>query len=416
MEKQINPGKRSGIVIIPPSKSDAQRAYLSAALANGKSTLSGWGNSDDERAMRKAIQTLGASIKIVSEHKIEIVGIARFPSVETISAGESGLGIRLLTPVCAAHSGKFTITGEGSLPTRPMDFFVENLPQFGATCQSNGGKTPLVVSGPMKGSTTTVDGSLSSQFISGLLMATPLATGDTNLSVSDLKSGAYVEMTLQTLKSFGIEITRNAELSEFSIKGNQSYQPTSYEIDADWSSASYWLVAAALGHDIQLKGLRMDSLQADKALLGFLDSANCTVTISDHQIEVDGSQRTPFEVDATDCPDLFPALATLAVFCNGKTVIKGAKRLEHKESHRGLTLQEEFGKLGVRIDLIDDEMHIFGTGKLSGGTVSAHHDHRIAMCLGIAGFNADEPICIQGADAVGKSYPDFWEAISSLNG
>jgi 3-phosphoshikimate 1-carboxyvinyltransferase len=413
MKKQIDPGIRKGKIAIPASKSDGQRAYLAAALAKGTSRITGWGESKDEQAMRKAINDLGARVIVSPDGELEITGWEEFPAKRRISAGESGLGIRLLSFVCAAYNGTITIDGQGSLVNRPMTVIEEQLPHFEAVCRSKNGFVPLEIQGPMQGATVSVDGSLSSQFISGLLMALPLANGDSTLNVSDLKSGPYVEMTLQTLKAFGIRIDHR-NLAHFSIPGNQVYQPTYYQVDADWSSAGYWLIASALGHNLEIAGLRNDSLQADKALLGFLEAANCEVVNSNGVIRVNGNHRRSFEVDATNCPDLFPALVTLAAYCNGKSVIRGAGRLVHKESHRGLTLQSEFGKLGVQIDLEDDRMIIHGTGNVNGGEVQSHHDHRIAMCLAIAGLNACSPVIVHDAEAVSKSYPGFWDDLEQL--
>ena len=412
MIKQVKPGFRGGVVAIPASKSDAQRAYLAAALAPGKSTITGWGSSNDEHAMLTAIIQLGATVSM-EEDELIIEGIQHFPEMAVISAGESGLGIRLLSMVCAAHKGVFSVTGEGSLAERPMAFVETHLPLFGASCHTTNGKVPLEIHGPMYGATAKVDGSLSSQFISGLLMALPLVDGNSELQVQQLISKPYIDMTLQTLEAFGI-VVRTKAPSTYIIPGEQMYHATHYQIDADWSSASYWLVAAAIGHPVALRGLRLDSFQADKALMSFLQAANCQVIFKEDTISVDGSSRKSFQVDATDCPDLFPALVTLAASCEGTSVISGASRLTYKESHRGLTLQSEFGKLGVKIDLIEDDMHIHGTGIISGGMVDSHNDHRIAMCLAIVATLADEVVEIQGAESVAKSYPDFWRDLEAL--
>jgi 3-phosphoshikimate 1-carboxyvinyltransferase len=412
MIKQVNSGLRSGVVAIPASKSDAQRAYLAAALAPGKSIITGWGSSNDERAMLEAITRLGAVVS-VEEDELIIEGIHQFPEMAVISAGESGLGIRLLSMICAARKGVFSVTGEGSLAERPMAFVETHLPLFGATCHTTNGKVPLEIHGPMHGAVAKVDGSLSSQFISGLLMALPLVEGNSELHVQQLTSKPYIDMTLQTLEAFGI-VVRTKPPSTYVIPGEQIYHATHYQIDADWSSASYWLVAAAIGHPIALRGLRLDSFQADKALMSFLQAANCQVVFKQDTISVDGSSRKAFQVDATDCPDLFPALATLAAGCVGTSIISGASRLTYKESHRGLTLQSEFGKLGVKIDLIDDNMHIHGTGIINGGVVHSHNDHRIAMCLAIAATIATDTVEIHGAESVAKSYPDFWNDLQEL--
>lgn len=415
MIRLVKPGLRSGVIAIPASKSDAQRAYLAAALAPGKSTITGWGKSRDEQAMLAAITKLGAAVS-VTENEMIIEGIHNFPETALITAGESGLGIRLLSMICAAHKGVFSITGEGSLAERPMDFLETHLPLFGASCQTTNGKVPLEIRGAMHGASAKVDGSLSSQFISGLLMALPLVNGNSELEVQQLTSKPYIDMTLQTLEAFGIVI-RTKTPSAYHVPGEQMYHATHYQIDADWSSASYWLVAAAIGHSVALRGLRLDSFQADKALMSFLQAANCQVLFKEDTISVDGSSRKAFNVDATDCPDLFPALAALAASCNGTSVISGAARLTHKESNRGLALQSEFGKLGVKInlDLDEDVMRIHGTGAVNGGVVDSHNDHRIAMCLAIAATIASGPVEIHGAESVAKSYPDFWRDLEGLS-
>lgn len=375
--------------------------------------LFGWGLSDDEQAMLEAIRELGADVAYCESGELLIRGIEAFPEEAYVSAGESGLGVRLLTSVCSAFPAKTHLSGTGSLNQRPMSFFEHVLPAFGVSCSTNKGLLPLTVEGPMTGASVAVDGSLSSQFVSGLLMALPLASGDSIVRAENLKSRPYVEMTLQTLRSFGIHVDSDAN-DTFRIPGGQLYVPAEYTIDADWSSASYWLVAAALGHEITVSGLRGNSLQADKALLHVLEEAGCKIVVSDTGITIDGTYREAFEADLTDCPDLFPALVTFAAFCNGNSVIRGVERLLHKESNRGVALQQEFGKLGLQIDLTETEMTVHGKGSLSGGTVAAHNDHRIAMCLGIAALCADGPLTIEGAEAVGKSYPSFWSVLGEL--
>lgn len=413
MKQVIHPGLISGTISIPASKSDAQRAILCAALAEGTSRLTGIGKSDDEQAMLEAVQQMGAVIQSENEGElVSITGIKNIPGDLQLSAGESGLGLRLLTCVSAAFDRKITLTGRGSLLSRPMNFFDEVLPQFGVQVTSNQGKLPIEVQGPLKGRDREVDGSLSSQFISGLLMALPKSEIPSTLRVVDMKSGPYIQMTIHTLKQFGIVVENEGNV--FRIPGNQHYLAADYSIESDWSSASYWLVAAAIGHPVVVSGLNMRSLQADKALLKALMSAGCKLTIGDNTIGVDGSGLQPFEFDATDCPDLFPALVVLASKCNGTTKIYGAKRLIHKESNRGIALQGEFGKMGLQIDLEDDFMLIHGTGKLNGAEVDSHHDHRIAMCLGIAGTIATGDTALTNAGSVSKSYPDFWKYFNRL--
>jgi 3-phosphoshikimate 1-carboxyvinyltransferase len=413
MKKTIHPAKRFGTISIPSSKSDGQRALLAAALAKGESILHNVGDSHDEMSMLETIQTLGATISQKKSNTISIQGIKKFPTHGEINIGESGLGVRLITSICAAHEGVFMVSGKGSLETRPLTFFLETLPKFGAQIQSNGGLIPLEVEGPMHGTEIEIDGSQSSQYISGLLMALPLLKEESRLHIPVLNSLPYLQMTMATLKKFGIEILHQ-NYEEFLIRGNQNYIPTTYTIESDWSSASFWLVASALGMNIQLTGLSMTSLQADKKILEAFEAANCSLGYVDHKIRMDGRKRKPFKFDATHCPDLFPALATFAALCDGRSEIKGVSRLAHKESDRGLVLQEEFANIGVTIILDEDIMHIHGKTSIEGGKVDAHNDHRIAMCFGIAGMFADEKIEVSGAEAVSKSYPRFWEDLERL--
>ncbi len=413
MKKNIQPGKRFGTIAIPASKSDGQRALLAAALSKGESKLINLGESKDELAMLSAIKNLGAKVKQIDESTFVVKGIQNFPNEAELNMGESGLGIRLITSVCAAHQGVFMIYGKGSLEKRPLTFFEDTLPLFNASISSNAGLIPLEITGPMRGSSVELDGSQSSQYISGMMMALPLLKEDSRIHVTNLNSLPYLQMTLDTLNKFGIEVSHQ-NYEDFIVRGNQNYIPTTYSIESDWSSASYWLVASALGYNIQLTGLSMTSLQADKNILEAFDAANCLVEFRENKIRINGKNRKPFKFDATHCPDLFPALATFASLCYGKSEIKGVSRLTHKESNRGIVLQEEFANIGVVIILDGDIMHIHGKNSIEGGKVNSHNDHRIAMCFAIAGLFSDDEIEINGAEAVAKSYPTFWVDLEGL--
>lgn len=413
MEKQVKFGDYSGVVTIPSSKSDSQRAILSAALSSGITELIGIGVSNDELIMLENIQHLGAVIESAAGDVTTIKGIDVFPASMSLNVGESGLGMRLMTSICAAHSGSFMIEGKGSLMLRPQTFFEDHFPLLGATAASSEGKLPLKIVGPMTGGEIEVDGSMSSQFLSGLLMALPLIENTTVLNVKDLKSIPYVEMTLSTLGFFGIEID-HTDFEQFVIKGGQKYQCYAYEIERDWSSASYWLIAAALDHSVIIQGLSLGSLQADVALLDVLNAAGCMISLDEDLLLIDGDNRVPFDFDATHCPDLFPALVTFAAFCDGVSKISGLHRLKNKESDRGVALQVEFGKLGLKIELDGDTMIIHGGSKLTSASVDAHNDHRIAMCLAIAGTLIEGGLTVTGAESVAKSYPGFWEDLEEL--
>jgi 3-phosphoshikimate 1-carboxyvinyltransferase len=409
MNVTIYPKKYSGIVVVPASKSDTQRTLLAAAVSNGKSILKNVGESSDDKVMLSSIQELGAKVKLFSENQIEVTGIENFPSDIILHCGESGLGSRLLISMCTCHSGNFTLLGEGSLLKRGMsfyvDFFEKNKIEASFTDEIY---LPIIINGGLKPGTFVVDGSQSSQYISGLLMGLPLLKSNSKLVAQNLKSTPYVDMTIQTLKEFGVQINRR-DNETFLIEGNKSYKATEYTIESDWSSASFWLVASALGQDIRVSGLQLDSLQADRIILEIFKKAGCQVNLEEGLISIDGSNRKAFEADLTDCPDLFPILTIFALFSKGTTFLHGVERLVNKESNRGKVLKEELIKLGVHIQLIENTMVIEGIETISGGTISSHNDHRIAMAFAILGMFSKSPITIENADAVSKSYPNFWE-------
>ena len=412
MKQNIKRSFLEGELTIPPSKSDAQRAILCAALSHGSSIIRNYGQSKDVLAMLNNAAKLGAKL-FYSEDGLRIEGTNEFPNNIELNIGESGLGLRLMAGVCANHQGTQILTGEGSILKRDQSFFEKYFPQNGVEVDINNGKLPLEIKGQFGGGEIIVDGSESSQYISGLLMGLPLLERSSVLKVENSKSTPYISMTLDTLNQFGIEI-ENDNFEAFVIDGNQKYVACDYTVESDWSSASYWLVAAAIGNQLTLRGLSLKSKQADIKMLEALKNANCNVSSVSDVIKVDGLMRQAFTFDATDCPDLFPALVTLAVFCEGKSTIKGVSRLANKESDRGLVLQKEFGKLGVRIEINDDVMDVFGGGELKSNTLSSHNDHRIAMCLAIAATKIEEGVEIDGAEAVSKSYPEFWEHLKML--
>jgi 3-phosphoshikimate 1-carboxyvinyltransferase len=409
--KLIQNGSFSGEIAIPSSKSDGQRALLAAAISTGISTISGLGASADELAMLAAIEEMGAKISKKMDGSFEIEGVRELPHRISVSSNESGLGFRLLTGTLASFLGEKTIKASGSLKTRTMTVFEGYLPKMGVEVHSENGFPPLKITGKLKAGRHEIDGSLSSQFISGLLFGFSRLNEESTIQVNNLVSRPYVDMTLTTLRAFGAEITET-DPDTFTIHAREM-KSTSYNVESDWSSAGYWLVASALGQNLTIHNLNLESKQADRNLLKVFDLANCAIDYS-NGVQIDGKNRTTFEFDATDCPDLFPALVVFAAGINGKSIISGTNRLVHKESNRALTLQSEFGKLGLKIELIENEMHVFGTGKLTGGKVHSHNDHRIAMSLGIASCLSNSGIEIEGAEAVSKSYPTFWDDFEQI--
>jgi 3-phosphoshikimate 1-carboxyvinyltransferase len=418
MKARVTPSSISGTITAPASKSSMQRACAAALIRKGETVIQNPGVSNDDVAAIDVIQKLGAVVTKLENGNLHIVSGGVKPGSSTINCGESGLGIRMFTPIAALSSRPITITGMGSLTTRPMHFFDEILPQIGVSITSDGGKLPLQIQGPIKPQNITVDGSLSSQFLTGLLMAYGGAgASDCTITVTNLKSKPYIDLTLSVMNHFGWHVNCiNYEAFVFSAPNNALDNSTvTYQVEGDWSGAAFLLVAGAIAGGIVVEGLDPFSTQADKAVLQALIDSGCQISIQPTRIEIAPLPLKAFHFNATDCPDLFPPLVALASFCVGKTVIEGVSRLAHKESDRALTLQEEFVKLGVSITLQDDLMIIEGGKGVTGGVVHSRHDHRIAMACAVAALKANGVVEIEEADAINKSYPHFFKDLSYLS-
>lgn len=422
MTKFIQPGKIHGAVYANASKSAMQRACAAALIAGGTTIIHNPGKSNDDLAALDIIRKLGATIENSNANQIIIKSKGVHPIGDTIHCGESGLSIRMFTPIAALAETPLQITGEGSLTVRPMDFFDDILPQVDVNIESTNGKLPMQVTGPLQPANIEVDGSLSSQFLTGLLMAYAAANArDVSIKVNDLKSKPYIDLTLQLMRSFGLPIPENRHYEDFYFKGEESRGKEGlmreYTVEGDWSGAAFLLVAGAIaGGEVHVNGIHHQSRQADKKIVDALLSAGAHVHVGEDYVFVRKSHLQGFTFDATDCPDLFPPLVALAAMCHGPTTIHGLKRLKHKESDRGATLKEEFDKLNVEVKLEGDTMTVMGTGRLEvlNQKLNSHHDHRIAMAVGVAALCADLDVEIRNADAVNKSYPDFWEHLAVL--
>ena len=418
MKVTIHPSQLKGIIQAPASKSSMQRACAAALLSKGTSTIYNPGHSNDDKAAMDIIQKLGAVIEVdSSELRVQSPGIN--PIVNEINCGESGLSIRMFTPIVALSNKEITINGSGSLTTRPMDFFDEILPKLGIKVQSNNGKLPLTVQGPLLPANIEVDGSLSSQFLTGLLMAYSAAGANgVSIKVNNLKSKPYIDLTLDVMKQFGMSVPENKNYEEFVFQStptlNSELSTRNYTVEADWSSGAFLLVAGAIAGPITVRGLNLSSTQADRAIADAMMNANAAIAMEAKGIKIHPGELKGFVFDANDCPDLFPPLVALAAYCKGRSTIYGVNRLLHKESNRALTLQDEFDKMGVLIKLERDEMLIQGNGIVKGADVHSNHDHRIAMACAVAGLKATSEMVIEEAMAVKKSYPDFYSDLKSL--
>jgi 3-phosphoshikimate 1-carboxyvinyltransferase len=431
----VHPSKLSGSQIAPASKSSMQRACAAALIHIGKTIIHNPGHSNDDLAALEVIQKLGAIVitqKPASEKihpsPIEVNSNGVKPIGPSMNCGESGLGIRMFTPIAALSHELISIEGKGSLVKRPMHFFDEILPLVGVKVQSQKGFLPIEIQGPLVPANITIDGSLSSQFLTGMLMAyAATEKQDIEIKVIDLKSKPYIDLTLAVLNAFGWKV-EHTNYESFRFLAHAPLQPViEYTVEGDWSGAAFLLVAGAIAGPIKVKGLQLDSTQADKKIMEALHIAKANMIQEEDGILIgpsaDNSNNNSnnfsngliaFEFDATDCPDLFPPLVALASVCMGITKIKGVSRLAHKESDRGLALQTEFAKMGVQIELVGDEMLIHGGTIIQSATVFSQHDHRIAMACGVAALVANGPIEITEAEAINKSYTDFFTHLQEL--
>jgi 3-phosphoshikimate 1-carboxyvinyltransferase len=419
MNVKISPSILSGKIHVPASKSMMQRACAAALISRGETILVNPGKSKDDQSAISIIQNLGAEIEYIGGNQLKIKSKGVKPVKSLIDCGESGLSTRMFTSIAAMSNEHVTLTGSGTLLARPMNFFDTMLTELSVDFKSNGGNLPFSIKGPLKPKDISINAELSSQFLTGILMAYSASTfpSNTTITVNNLLSKPYIDLTISVIEAFGLNVPANDHYEKFTFKPSSQLpqqKNVTFIIEGDWSSASFLLVAGAISGNIILKGLDLFSAQADKAILQVLMSSGCLISIETDQIEIRHTSLKPFYFDATDCPDLFPPLVALAAYCDGKSVIKGTDRLIHKESNRSITLQQEFEKMGVPILIQDDLMIIDGGGEIKGANLNSHSDHRIVMACSVAALGAISSSTIEEATAINKSYPDFFEDLKSL--
>ena len=418
MRVTVEPGSIRGSIAAAPSKSMTQRAYAAALMHKGTTIIHNAGRSEDEEAALGVILELGARVIIRTDSRIEIISNGVAPVGSEINCGESGLATRLFAPIAGLSGQAVKIDGAGTLRQRPMHGFAEVLPELHVRLNDFYGCVPFTVHGPMRAADVTVDGAHGSQFLSGLLFAMcSCAKEPVTIRVTDLKSKPYIDMTLETLERFGWMVT-NKDYEEFYINPAKFIQKETVEvnIEGDWSSSAYFLVAGAIAGDVTVRNLDTESVQADRAILDVLRAATMGVVCNEDGISVKRGRLQAFEFDATHCPDLFPVLAILAACCDGESYISGVHRLFHKESNRAESISEMLQNFDVPFSLEDDTFCITGVRKLQGTVIDGYGDHRIVMAAAIGALRAGSRVDINGAEAVKKSYPGFFENLSFCGG
>lgn len=412
---KVLPTTFSGEVTLPPSKSDVHRAILCASLSRGKSVVSPVDLSQDISATIDCARSLGAEIEIKG-NTAYIDGTNIFSNKSaTLNCRESGSTLRFFVPVTAVGGVSAEFIGKGRLPERPIGIYLDCLPKAGVECITEGG-LPLKINGTLKGGDFSVPGNVSSQFITGLLLAFPFTNEDCRIILtSPLQSVGYINMTIRTMEKFGVKVD-TTDYGYF-VKGGQSYKPCNYTCEGDWSQAGFFMSAGALGGDVTLKGLRTDSIQGDKACIDIFKQFGADITIKPNgDINVKSAQLKAISLDASQIPDLVPIIAVTSAFAEGTTEIYGAERLRIKECDRLNAISTCLNKIGAEVIEKSDGLVIKGISKANGGSVEGYNDHRIVMSMAVAVEKCENPITITDRESINKSYPSFFEDYQKING
>lgn len=418
MKVRVAAKNLNGKIPAVSSKSDAHRAVICAALCDGKTEVYLGEFSDDINATADCLSAMGAKIRRTEEGFIFSGGAKRGEDA-SLNCCESGSTLRFLLPVATALGGRKTFIGSGRLPSRPILPLMTALEGHNVAFDNK--KLPIVSAGRLTGGEFTLPGNISSQFISGILLALPLMDEGGTITVTDgLQSRGYVDMTVRTMEKFGVECEKH-DGDRYSVKADSKYvSPKIYRVEGDWSGAAFFLAAGAIAGDITVSGLNVDSAQADRAVLDVLRQFGAEVTCEGENVRVKSADAKPFEVDVSDCPDLFPILAVLACRANGASRLCNASRLRLKESDRVATTAAMLRALSVEVKETEDSLTVYGTGSVKGGAVCGAGDHRIIMSAAVASLmcnsQGNPSIMITDAEAISKSYPSFFRDFTACGG
>ena len=419
MNAVVSPGALSGTIPAIPSKSEAHRALICAALADTPTRVICRSTSEDIDATIGCLSALGARIgndgDSFTVHPIKEAQV----DGALLDCRESGSTLRFLLPIAAAL-GSCVFTGAGRLSKRPLKPLADALRAHGAAIDADEG-LPLHVRGPLTAGCFDIPGNISSQFITGLLLAAPLLGEPVEIRVTEpIESRPYIDLSLNVIQAFcvNIESSRGQGFTRYLLPRQASYRsPGSFEVGGDWSNAAFWLSAGALSDEgVAMEGLSLTSKQADRAVAGALALLGAQVLRNTSGAAARRNDLLGARIDVTSCPDLVPAIAPVAAFAKGRTVICGASRLRLKESDRLAAIADVLGTLGANVCADDDALVFEGVERLHGGAVDAHNDHRIAMMAAIAAARATDPVLIRGAECVAKSYPGFFSDFAVLGG
>lgn len=411
MKVSIAKSEARGEVQAPPSKSYTIRSLICSGLAQGKSTILHPLVAEDTMAASDVLRKIGVEVKHDSDWQLS--GGEFNNNHQELYCGESAATLRFMTAICAAIPGKWLLTAGPSLARRPVEPLIQALRQLNIDCSSNNGFAPVTINGgKVRGGAVRLPGDISSQFISALLLLSPLAENGLQIELTTPpESVPYILMTLDCMKQFGIEVRSSPELDRFEV-ANQSYRPIRYIVEGDWSSASYLLALGAVSGDITVKNLNTGSLQADKRILDILNSMGAKIIQEKDNVRVVKSDLQAINMDLSDCIDLLPTAAVLAAAAGGTSQLTGTRRAKIKESNRVVAIKDGLERMGIRVSAEDDRMTVTGSYP-RGAIINSYNDHRIAMAFSVPGSIAGNTT-IDGAECVAKTFPEYWKILKKI--
>lgn len=405
-------GRAEGKVSPPPSKSHTHRAIIMSALSEGRCEVSSPLISFDTRATMDAVRAMGAVVT-EREGSVTVECESIHAPDRTIDVMNSGTTMRLMTGISSLFSEKVVLTGDSSIQKRPMGPLLDSLSAAGVECSSNGGKPPVEVRGPITGSELVIDGGVSSQFVSSLIMSSPLTGRPTDVRITGhLVSKPYIDITTSMMGKFGVEVTEEGNVFHAEP---QHYRPTDYRVPADFSSSAFPLVAGGIAGRVTARGMDMSDPQGDRKIIDVLKEAGCDVEVSGDEVTCSNTGRLEgAEIDMGDIPDLFPVVAVLLSTAKGRSRLYGAPHLRFKESDRIALTENMLRILGADIRGTEDGCVIEGVERLHGGRIEHNGDHRMMMAAAVASLVSDGPVSMENDACWNVSYPGFPEQMRSI--
>jgi len=405
----------AGEIVAPPSKAQTHRALFAALLSTGKTTIENPLLCDDTRATVDSVIALGATLESSKDRWIVTGnGQPRHPP-RPIEVGESGVTLRFTIPIASLTGGDVQLNCKDSLLRRPIQPLVDSMRELGVDLATTE-HAVNIQGGPPTGGGVHVQGDVSSQFISGLLLAGPLMPKGLELKItSTLESRGYVSLTINTMKQHGIEVEVENQMSTIRVEPGQTYRNATHTVPGDYSSAAFPMAAAAItSSNLLISGLSRENLEPDSVFTEVLSEMGIETRHSPGGVRIESGRLKAISVDVSDCPDLAPAIAVLGCYAEGETQIGGVRRLYYKESSRLEAIKSELKTLGAEISIVDGRLIVNGPCTLKGGIVDSHGDHRIAMALSVAALHARGPVTVRNGECVSKSYPGFFNDLRLL--